>query len=52
MRGWRLMLAAAAAALALSAGAAHAACKWNGQLFPVGAVVGSLVCTPSGWKPR
>jgi hypothetical protein len=51
MRGWRLLLAAGAL-LALSAGAARADCKWNGQLFPVGAVVGSLVCTPNGWSPR
>jgi hypothetical protein len=27
-------------------------CRSNGRVYPVGAVVGSLVCTVNGWSLR
>jgi hypothetical protein len=46
------MIAAVCIALLSGAGAAYGSCLWNGHAYPVGAVVGSLVCTPAGWAPR
>lgn len=32
------------------AGLAHADCQYNGQSYPVGTRLGSLTCTPQGWR--
>jgi len=40
------------ATLAFGATAAAAECRLNGRIYPVGTVVGSLVCTDRGWTPR
>ena len=39
-------------ALVFSEAAVAAGCKSNGRVYPVGSVVGSLVCTVNGWSLR
>ena len=51
-RSGLLAAACAVAVLVFGATAAVAECRLNGRIYPVGVVVGSLVCTPEGWAPR
>jgi hypothetical protein len=44
------MKAMFAAILFAMASAAMADCSYNGQMYPVGTRLGSLVCTPQGWR--
>ena len=39
-------------ALVFSEIALAAGCKSNGRVYPVGSVVGSLICTSNGWSLR
>ena len=51
----RVRISAAAvltAVLVCSAAVAAADCRLNGRNYPVGTVVGNLVCTDNGWAPR
>jgi hypothetical protein len=44
------MKAILAAILFSTATAALANCSYNGQVYPLGTRLGSLVCTPQGWR--
>jgi hypothetical protein len=46
------VVAAVFMAILYANAASAAGCKSNGRLFPVGSVVGSLVCTVNGWSIR
>jgi hypothetical protein len=53
MKPSRLLVAASLAVMvALGATAALADCRLSGRNYPVGTVVGNLVCTDNGWAPR